>query len=419
MPADPIFKKVKIKFMKRYIISIRIVLLIAVLGGVVVSCKKMDDYKKFAEGGEIVYPATFDSLKVIPGNGRAMITGLLSGIPNVVKFRVYWNDGLDSLEAPIVRKGKIDTIKQIIPNLPEGPRTFILRTFDNKGNHSIPMTITGNVYGPNFQASVTERGNRAVFKSILNKDGAAEITLADVDAYVNVLGMHVRYYDATDKVRDTVIPVKLKDQVAVVPGVSVQRPITYNTLYLPDSVGIDTFTVAAKTLDVYTEVTLLNNIHPVANKANDGNRWATLRDWISNDAATTHTTNGVNYGGTDISGDSKIYFEAGWGAPGITNGKIYQVCTLPPGNYSFEGEVDWWSVGSKNDSYLVAASGANGLPDVSGLGTAISYKRVDNGSRVISTFTLTRQTTLSLGLLLDLANDGEAMRFNSLRLYIK
>jgi hypothetical protein len=418
-PANSIFKKVKIKFMKQYIISIRIVLLIAVLGGVVVSCKKMDDYKKFAEGGEIVYPATFDSLKVIPGNNRAMITGLLSGIPNVVKFRVYWNDGLDSLEAPIVRKGITDTIKQIIPNLPEGPRTFILRTFDDKGNRSIPMTITGNVYGPNFQASVNERGNRAVFKSIFNKDGAAEITLADVDAYVNVLGMHIRYYDAADKIRDTVIPVKLKNQVAVVPGVSVQRPITYNTLYLPEPVGIDTFTVAAKTLDAFTEVTLLNNIHPVANKANDGSRWATLRDWISNDAALTHTTNGVNYGGTDIGGDPKIYFEAGWGSPGITNGKIYQVCTLPPGNYSFEGEVDWWAVGAKNDTYLVAAAGANGLPDVSGLGTAISAKRVDNGSRVISTFTLTRQTTLSLGLVLDLANDGEAMRFNSLRLYIK
>src|SRR5439155_24330115 len=111
-------------------------------------------------------------------------------------------------------------IRQIIPNLPEGPRTFILRTFDDKGNRSIPMTITGNVYGPNFQASVNERGNRAVFKSIFNKDGAVEITLADVDAYVNVLGMHVRYYDATDKIRDTVIPVKLKDQVAVVPVVS-------------------------------------------------------------------------------------------------------------------------------------------------------------------------------------------------------
>ncbi|MBO9202369.1 MULTISPECIES: DUF4998 domain-containing protein [Niastella] len=405
--------------MKQYIISIRLVLLIALLGGMVVSCKKMDDYKKFAEGGEIVYPATFDSLKVIPGNGRVMITGLLAGLPNITKFRVYWNDGLDSLETSIVRKEKIDTIKQIIPNLPEGPKTFTIRTYDDKGNRSIPMTITGNVYGANFQASVNERGNRAVFNSIFTKEGAAQITLADVDAYVNVLGMHVRYYDANDNVRDTVIPVKLKDQVAIVPGVSVYRPITYNTLYLPERVGIDTFTVTAKTLPAFTEVTLLNNIHPVANKANDGNRWATLRDWISNDAVLNHNVNGAWYGGTDKSNDAKIYFEAGWGAPAIANGKIYQVCTLPPGNYSYEGEVDWWYAGSKNDTYLIAAPGANGLPDVSNLGSAISYKRVDNGSRVISTFTLTQQTTLSLGLVLDMADDGEAMRFNSLRLYIK
>jgi hypothetical protein len=402
-------------FMKQYIISIRIVLLIVLLAGVVVSCKKMDDYKKYAAGGEIIYPATFDSVKVIPGNNRVMITGLLAGIPNVVKFRVYWNDGLDSLEAPITRKLKIDTIRQIIGNLPEGPRTFTIRTFDDKGNRSIPMTVTGNVYGSNFQASVDERGNRAVLRSIIDKDGAAEISWANVDAYVGVLGMHIHYYDANDKAHDLIEPAKGKDQVTIIPDVSVLKPVTYNTLFLPDTVGIDTFTVAPATLPAFTEVTLLNNTHPVANQANDGSRWAVLRDWISNDAVKNHN----GYGGTDISGDAKIYFEAGWGAPAIQNGKIHQVLTLPPGNYSFEGDIDWWAVGAHNDTYLVAAAGGNGLPDVSSLGTAIASKRVDNGSHVTNTFTLTQQTTLSLGLVLDLGDDGEAMRFNSLRLYIK
>lgn len=401
--------------MKQYIVCVRIVLLIVLLAGVVASCKKMDDYKKFAAGGEIIYPATFDSLKVIPGNGRVMITGLLAGIPNVVKFRVYWNDGLDSLEAPITRKLKIDTIRQIVNNLPEGPRTFTIRTFDDKGNRSIPMTITGNVYGANFQTSIDERGNRAILKSILDKDGAAEISWANVDAYVGVLGMHIHYFDANNNEHDIIEPSKGKDQVTIIPGVSVQKPITYNTLYLPDTVGIDTFTVAPKTLATFTEVTLLNSIHPVANQANDGSRWAVLRDWISNDAVKNHS----GYGGTDISGDAKIYFEAGWGAPGISNGKIYQVLTLPPGNYSFEGDIDWWAVGSQNDTYLVAAAGGNGLPDVSNLSSAIAYKRVNNGSHITNTFTLSQQTTLSLGLVLELASDGEAMRFNSLRLYIK
>jgi len=401
--------------MKQYIISIRIVLLMAVLAGLVVSCKKMDDYKKFAEGGEIIYPATFDSLKVIPGNNRVMITGFLAGIPNVTKFKVYWNDGLDSVESSIIRKGRVDTIRQIIGNLPEGPKTFTIRTFDDKGNRSIPMTITGNVYGANFQTSVNERGNRAVLKSLVNASGAAEISWANVDAYVGVRGMHIRYFDVNDKAHDIIEPNKGKDQVTTIPDVSLYKPITYNTLFLPDTVGIDTFTVAPNTLPAFTEITLLNNIHPVANQANDGSRWAVLRDWISNSAVKNHN----GYGGTDISGDPKIYFEAGWGAPAVSNGKIHQVVTLAPGNYSFEGEVDWWYAGSKNDTYLTAAVGANGLPDVSNISSAFAYKRVDNGSRVITTFTLTQQTIMSLGLVLDMADDGEAMRFNSLRLYIK
>ncbi|OQP52645.1 hypothetical protein A4H97_25330 [Niastella yeongjuensis] len=405
--------------MKQYIISIRIVLLMAVLGGLVVSCKKMDDYKKYAEGGEIVYPATFDSLKVIPGNYRVMITGFLAGIPNITRFRVYWNDGLDSLESSIIRKGKVDTIRQIIANLPEGPKTFTIRTYDDKGNRSIPMTITGNVYGANFQKSVDERGNRNILGSIVNTNGAAEISWANVDAYVGVRGMHIHYFDLNNQEYDFIEPMKGKDQVTTLPDINLYKPITYNTLYLPDTVGIDTFTVPVKTLPAFKEITLLNSVYPVANRANDGNRWATPRDWTLNAAAMNQKdSKGVYYGGTSI-GDKKIYFEAGWGASAISNGKIHQVVTLAPGNYSFEGDIDWWSVGSKNDTYLTVAIGTNGLPDVSNISNAFSYKRVDNGSRVITTFTLTRQTTLSLGLVLDLADDGEAMRFNSLRLYIK
>ncbi len=405
--------------MKQYIISIRIVLLMAVLGGMVVSCKKMDDYKKYAQGGEIVYPATFDSLKVFSGNGRVLITGLLAGIPNVTKYRVYWNDGLDSLETSIIRKGKVDTIKQLIANLPEGPKTFTIRTFDDQGNRSIPMTITGNVYGANFQKSVDERGNRGILSSIVNTNGVAEIYWANVDAYVGVRGMHIHYFDVNNKEYDFIEPMKGKDQVTTLPDINLYKPITYTTLYLPDTVSIDTFTVTPKAMPAFTEITLLNSVYPVANRANDGNRWATLRDWTTNNAAMTHKdNNGVYYGGTSI-GDKKIYFEAGWGAPAISNGKIHQVVTLAPGNYSFEGEVDRWSVGSKNDTYLTAALGANGLPDVSNISSAYSYKRVDNGSRVITTFTLAQQTVVSLGLVLDMADDGEAMRFNNLRLYIK
>jgi hypothetical protein len=400
--------------MKQYRVGIQMGLLALLLAGVVASCRKMDDFKKYAEGGELIYPATFDSLKVIAGNGRVLITGLLAGDPNVTKYRIFWNSGSDSLENTIARKGRTDTLKQIITKLPEGPMTFTLRTYDNKGNVSIPMTVTGNIYGANYQASVTDRGNRAVLATVLLADGSAQLGWADVDAYVGVLGMHIRYYDANDKLHDTVVVSKLKDQLTSLPGVSVLKPITYNTLFLPEPVGIDTFTVPSNTVPLFTEVFLLNNIKPIANSANDGSRWANLRDWIFNDAVKNHN----GYGGTDISGDPKIYFEAGWGGGPINNGKVYQVVTLPPGKYNFEGSIDWWHRSNKNDVFLLAVPGTNGLPDVSNLASAFAYKQVDNGSSVKLEFTVTQPTTFSLGLLLDMDDQGEAMRFNSLRLYI-
>jgi hypothetical protein len=402
-------------FMKQYFVGIKLILLMAWLGGCVVSCKKMDEYKKFGDGGEIVYPATFDSLKVIPGNGRVMITGLLAGDPNVTKYKIFWRNGSDSLEKAFARHGIIDTLRQIVDNLPEGPMTFTLRTYDDRGNISIPMTITGNVYGASFQSSVNERGNRAVLNTKFERDGSAVITWADVDAYVGVLGMRVHYTDARDKERDTIIVVKGKDQQSIIPDVGVTKPIAYNTLYLPEKIGVDTFTVTPKVLSLFTEVTLLNNIKPIANEGNDGDRWANLRDWTSNDAVRNHK----GYGGTDKSDDAKIYFEAGWGAPAITNGKIYQVVTLPPGKYRFHGSIDWYHRSTKNDVWLIAAPGANGLPDVSNLGTAFASQKVESNTWDTNMeFTVTQQITLSLGLLLDMSDSGEAMRFNSLRLYI-
>lgn len=395
--------------MKQYIVYIALVLLATS------SCKKMDEYKKFADGGEITYPSTFDSMKVISGKNRVMLTGLLKGDPKVVKYKVFWNSGNDSLEAPFTRSGGVDTLKQIISNLPEGPMTFNVRTYDAKGNRSIPMIVTGNVYGQSFQTSVNQRGNRVVLGTSFLQDGSAVIRWANVDAYVGVLGMQVHYLDANNVQRDTIVPARLVDQQTIIPGVGVKQVLRYNTLYLPDTVGIDTFTVAQKELPAFTEVVITNSQKPVANMANDGSRWATLRDWISNPAVKNHN----GYGGTDISGDPKIYFEAGWGAAGIYNGKIHQVVTLPPGKYKFEGSVDWYHRGSRNDTYLVAMPGSNGLPDVDNLNTAHAYAKLESGWWWWdTTFELTQQTTLSMGLLLYMNDDGEATRLNSIRLFI-
>ncbi|ANI88334.1 hypothetical protein A9P82_02895 [Arachidicoccus ginsenosidimutans] len=376
----------------------------------------MDDYKKYENNGEIVYPGIFDSLQVIPGKNRALITGVLLSDPKVTKYRIFWNGGLDSVEAPLVRTGGIDTMKQIVDNLPEGPITFEIRTYDKDDNKSVPMNVTGIIYGDAFQTSINQRGNRAILQSSLTLDGAIQLTWADVESYVGVVGMHIQYYDVNDVLKDTVVPVQLQDQTTDLPDANISKPVTYNTLFIPDAIGIDTLTVNSASAPMVSEVSLLNNIHPVKVSESDGNRWANLLDWISNDAIKSHN----GYGGSDISGgsDYKIFFEAGYGAPEIANGKIYQIAKLPPGKYTFDGSIDWWNNGGQNYTYLVVAPGADGLPDTDNLSTAIGYQLVNNGSDVQVSFELTQQTTISLGCVVNLGTSGNSMRFNSLRLYI-
>ncbi len=93
--------------------------------------------------------------------------------------------------------------------------------------------------------------------------------------------------------------------------------------------------------------------------------------------------------------------------------------TLPPGKYKFEGSVDWYHRGSRNDTYLVAMPGADGLPDVDNVNTAFASAKLESGWWWWdTTFEVTQKTTFSMGLLLYMDDDGEATRLNSIRLYI-
>ncbi|MGY0036733.1 DUF4998 domain-containing protein [Pedobacter sp. NJ-S-72] len=102
------------------------------------ACTKMDEYKtKFAAGGPIVYPGKIDSVKVLSGKNRVMITGLFTSDPQIVKYRVFWNSKRDSIEVPIIRTNGVDTAKLIIPNLPQGVMSFEVRTYDKLGHISL------------------------------------------------------------------------------------------------------------------------------------------------------------------------------------------------------------------------------------------------------------------------------------------
>lgn len=371
------------------------------------ACQKQDDYKKFTENGEIVYPAKIDSLRILSGNGRVKVSGALNPDPRVVSFKVFWNGKLDSVEVPVKRTGGVDSVNYIIDHLEEGPLSFEVRTYDSEGHISVPMNIVGNVYGERYRSALN---NRAILSTEFNTQGEAKLKFQDASNASGTVGMQIRYKHSDNTTHDTVVVAQLRDQIVTLPKFK-SNPIEYRIINRPEPGSIDKFYSNYETFSLKGEVSniyLKNYLIPFQRSAYDNNRWGDLANWVTNSAMKNH--NGM--GGYASDDNGVINIEAGWGSSAITNGKIYQTVTLPPGRYSFTSELSDNNYDGNPPAYIVAASGI-GIPDIANLGTAIGSTAVKN-SRF--EFELKETTLVSLGMVVSF-NTDHYMKIRSLRLY--
>lgn len=398
--------------MKQYkYISYYLLVLVAFM---ISACTKMDDYKKkYEPNGPLIYPGKLDSVQVFSGRNRVLITGLFTSDPKIVKYRVYWNSKQDSIEKSVIRTSGVDTAKLIIPGLPEGIMTFEIRTYDNEGHISIPVTLAGNVYGSLYQSSLINRG---IVSVKLQTDGSALINWADVNANDGLISMEIKYTDAANKQRDTIIASQPTGLSTSLPKFNAGSTLSYRTGFKPNKTAIDTFYVDYKDQKVI-DVTnaYLSNTGPFQRATFDG-RWGTLAaPWITN-AAAKNKDNGAN-GGYSSDEGGVINWET-WGNTPVVNGILYQPTSvpLPAGNYmvsfSYYSEVQ-----SNSTVYCVAAAGGQGIPVLADLSNALGYAGMFNGAKVGTTspnvketktfgFTLTSPQVVSIGFLGNLVGNG-------------
>lgn len=203
-----------------------------------ISCQKMDAYKdRFQKGKEISYPGILDSVKVRPGNGRVQLTGLLVSDPKIVKYRIYWNGGLDSLERAVTRTSGVDTVREIINNLPEGNSSFIIRTFDVENNRSVPVSASGNVYGSNYQNGIINRGMKSKEFPIPSR-----LIIEWLEAASNLVSTSV-IYDAINGTKKTFVTVSNQAHKDTISDIKTGTNALVFSKYLPEPLSIDTFEV--------------------------------------------------------------------------------------------------------------------------------------------------------------------------------
>jgi len=358
---------------------------------VIASCSKMDDYKKYTEGGEISYTGKIDSVKVFSGHNRVVIRGLFLADPKVSICKVYWNNMADSIIVPVTRNNTVDTLNVSVPNVKEGIQNFIIYTYDKNGNKSIPVYKTGRAYGDRYQSSLT---NRSITAAQTSEKGETAIIWQGMDRLTGVFATEVVYTNSSNVAKTILVPID--QDTTNIPDFKTSSSIKYRTLFMPDTVSIDTFKTeyTERLIPKFTKTDVTNlylkNAGTPLKSSSSGSRWGILADWTT----TAPVKNASGFGGFEIrSGVGFISLEAGWGLPDVTNGMIYQTTTLPAGSYSFElGGVDQ---DTKSTKYIVVANGTS-LPNVTDVPSkSIAYVSLSSATKLA--FTLTEPTTVSIG----------------------
>jgi hypothetical protein len=433
------------------ILNIKSLLLLLAIGMAgIASCTKMDDFKKYVKDGEISYTGRVDSLIIRSGRNRVLVQGLFISDRKITLCKIYWNSRQDSLIVPVTRKLAVDTLKQYVSNLFEGSYNFEVITYDSQMHASIPVVKSGvKVYGNNYAASLV---NMPV-SDVSLENSTATITWGGLDKTSGALYMDILYTNTSSAAARA--KRLTNSATAQLLNYKYRTTFDYRTVYLPDSLAIDTFyTDYRRGINARTDVTasFIDNPGKMDPKSTTGQQflpvslsqgavvagnaatWRRLAGWTSNAQANNWGTAFDTYGTwVERTAETVVNFatmslEAGKNGTTPTlntmsNGKIYQSKLLPAGEYSLEARVG--NASANSAIYFVAKAGTD-IPDISelikrpsiinftGLSTDASYMQITTaaqGYTIALNFTIERETRVSFGFVANLSGTGTANQY--------
>ncbi|HTN21238.1 MAG TPA: DUF4998 domain-containing protein [Pelobium sp.] len=377
------------------------------------SCSKWDDYKKYTKDGEILYSGKVDSLKIFSGNQRVRVQGLLPADPKIVKVKVSWNDGKDSIVYNITKGVGIELFEKDIA-VSEGVVTFKVQTYDAAGNSSLITSSTGTIYGPKYQSGLN---NRSITSAELLTSGTASIVWGSFDSSTGAQGTWVKYTKVDNKTDSLFVPVT--QNTTSLPNYKSGTPFMLRTQYLPSATSIDLFYSPWQTAGIKYDITnqYMVNTGPgfIATVASGTGRWRIPQDWI----VTDDVKNAGGLGGLDAGSwlpSVALSMEAWDGGMGtIPNGKIYQTINLPAGKYAFMASTG--DIGGSASKYLTVAIGSS-LPDFNDVASkALVFISPTKNTDNTITFTLSAASQVSLGIQSSMTPNQNFIKVFKVRLY--
>lgn len=207
---------------------------------VIYSCNKTQtDFKKFQGNKEIIYTGAVGSVISESGNQRVGLKWKSSSDPSITKYIIYWNNKADSQVVNV--DTKTDSIKAIIPGLQEFVYSFVIYSYDAKGNKSIATEINNvKVYGSIYQSTLLNRAYNATSPYTITDAGDLRLNFIAPDT-INV-GTTITYTKSDGQTAEAILSA---DSTSItLPGYKSGTEISYLSSFIPERGAIDVFTVS-------------------------------------------------------------------------------------------------------------------------------------------------------------------------------
>lgn len=199
------------------------------------SCTSQSDiYEDFVVPNGLIYPGPAQQPVVHPGANRIKFTWARGTDPRVQKARIFWNNYTDSVEFDV--PADVDTVSYILDPISENTYSFMIHTYDDEGNESIPIEVLGTVYGDNYRSMLSNR----LLKSTYYDGQDLTLNWGTVDD--TEVGIDVTWTDVNGATQLT--KVDSADVQTVLPYFNLDVPLSYSTTHKPDTLAIDLFQAA-------------------------------------------------------------------------------------------------------------------------------------------------------------------------------
>lgn len=200
------------------------------------SCDSQSDiYADYVVPNGLVYPGPAQKPVAYSGDKRIKLSWLRGTDPRVQTARIFWNNYTDSVELTV--PANVDTVSYVIESISENTYSFMIHTYDDEGNKSIPIEILGTVYGDNYRNLLSNRLLKSTYydgQDLTLNWGAVEDT---------EVGIQLNWTDVNGNSQTTDVDTTATE--TLLSYFDIDKPLSYSTTHKPDSLAIDVFQAPA------------------------------------------------------------------------------------------------------------------------------------------------------------------------------